>query len=308
MTILFWGITYSVWCQSESLLNQWRFLQHENPSFLGYNNTNKAGVLFNRVRVSESDQRTQQYLFGSISFFNQSFSLGFDLDNYTLENSNYKINIPKLAFVYILQFNQRTYILPALSVRYWNKNTQLSNLIFEDQISAVSNAILPETNDPLGIRLTASNYMDIGASVFFHTDQYFWGIALTQLNQPNTSLDSENIIKGKIKMSLQAGGEWDINRFQRGILPKESYFFLLGNLKVNENSHALNLAQEFQFGEFSIGIIERMTYKENLNINGAGLSLGLALENFDFGMQYYFPFKNPTQSFSPSIFELFLIF
>ena len=39
-----------------------------------------------------------------------------------------------------------------------------------------------------------------------------------------------------------------------------------------------------------------------------GVSIGLAVENFDFGILYNFPFQSPGAVYSPSIFELFVTF
>jgi len=39
-----------------------------------------------------------------------------------------------------------------------------------------------------------------------------------------------------------------------------------------------------------------------------GLSVGLSVENFDFGVLYNFPVRNLEKIFSPSIFELYLTF
>lgn len=298
----------TLWSQSEPLLNQWQFLQNENPSFFGFNHTSKAGVLYNNSQVNLSNRQKQQYLFGAISFPNRNFSIGFEMNNYSIESSNFTISVPKMAFVYTLQISQRGFLLPALSIGYWNKKIEQAKLIYEDQINKHSGAVLPESIDPLNARLAASNYPDIGASLFYHNDVFFAGLALSHLNQPNIAFDTDNTIKGKIRIALQGGGEWNINPYERGLLPDESFLFITNTLRIQDNTYALNLSQELQLGELSIGVSERITQKEELHIDGFGFSLGLALDNFDVGMQYFFPLRNPTQSYSPRVFELFLIF
>ena len=65
------------------------------------------------------------------------------------------------------------------------------------------------------------------------------------------------------------------------------------------------LSQEFQLGEFSIGISEQAG---GAGLNNIGLSFGISVENFDFGASYNFPFRKPGVVFSPSMFELYITF
>ena len=53
---------------------------------------------------------------------------------------------------------------------------------------------------------------------------------------------------------------------------------------------------------------QRASVVDRFNFNSMGLSVGLAIENFDFGVQYNFPFRQLNQVYSPSVFELYLTF
>jgi len=57
-----------------------------------------------------------------------------------------------------------------------------------------------------------------------------------------------------------------------------------------------------------VGLSQQASYINKLNLNNIGLSVGLSLENFDFGVLYNFSIQDVTQVFSPSIFELFITF
>ena len=83
----------------------------------------------------------------------------------------------------------------------------------------------------------------------------------------------------------------------------------------------MSFSQDFQLGEFSLGFVEQasfVSYSDNTaqgeqiatqaGLNNIGLTVGLALENFDFGVHYNFPFRNTGKVFSPSMFELSVIF
>ena len=70
----------------------------------------------------------------------------------------------------------------------------------------------------------------------------------------------------------------------------------------------MTFSQELQLSNFSIGLNQKASLVEQFNLNNIGLSLGLAIENFDFGFQYNFPLRKLNQVYSPSIFELHLTF
>ena len=91
-------------------------------------------------------------------------------------------------------------------------------------------------------------------------------------------------------------------------MPERSYLFIYNNLRLSDQTYLLNTSQEFQLNEVSIGLSQRVNYKEKFVLNGMGLSLGLTLENFDIGMQYFFPLKKRNLNFATSVFEFYMIF
>jgi hypothetical protein len=74
------------------------------------------------------------------------------------------------------------------------------------------------------------------------------------------------------------------------------------------NSFYSFFSQEAQLGEFSIGLSQKLTYQDTINLNNIGISEGVSAENLDFDVLYNFPVRNPEKVFSPSIFELYLTF
>jgi hypothetical protein len=70
----------------------------------------------------------------------------------------------------------------------------------------------------------------------------------------------------------------------------------------------MNLAQTFQLGEFSIGFVQQASSVESFALNNIGLTMSLSVENFEFGINYNFPIRNINTVYSPSIFELSVIF
>ena len=54
--------------QEDYVVNQSKFLQKSNPSFLGMNQLNRVGVLYNSLRINESTAMDNKYAFGSVAF------------------------------------------------------------------------------------------------------------------------------------------------------------------------------------------------------------------------------------------------
>jgi hypothetical protein len=62
--------------QDDLIISHSRFMQKTNPSFMGINNMNKTGVLYNSVGLVSNQGIESRYFFGSISFDSDYFSLG----------------------------------------------------------------------------------------------------------------------------------------------------------------------------------------------------------------------------------------
>ncbi len=188
LSILLLCVPIMCWSQAGSVLNQSRFYQIENPSYFGLNGSKKIGVLYSSKKIGETAQVNHQYFFGNITFLDQPFSLGIDLNNHSIQNSNYKIIFPKLSFVYQLQLNNHTYLLPSISFGYWSKTFNEEGLVFEDQINSLTGYINPETKDPLGSLLDKKIIQTLEL-LFSLTFRYFlcWIIFIT--NQPTRYLN-----------------------------------------------------------------------------------------------------------------------
>ena len=81
---------------------------------------------------------------------------------------------------------------------------------------------------------------------------------------------------------------------------------------MRRDSESINIfsSQEFQLGEFSVGINQQFGLFENFSFLNLGLSAGLTYENFDFGVSYAFSIQDLTNTYRypPRIFDLYLSF
>jgi type IX secretion system PorP/SprF family membrane protein len=308
ITLVFLLSSLIFYGQSENIIHQSTFLQVVNPSYFGLNHLSKIGVLYNTSLVNQNDKIIQQYVFGSLSFPVQNFSLGFDVNSYKVQNVDLNSTLGRLSFVYKIQVDQHTYFLPAITLGFKNLTTRLPSLVFEDQINRTTGFISSETDDPLAEIVGRVNYADLEASFIVHSDLFFAGFSIKHLNQPNTSFDKEQVVSLPLALHLQGGLEMDINQYNRSFLPKNSFLFLYMGTRYTEGNFYANFAEEFQFDNFSIGLNQLVANTDQFTFNALGLNLGLKVENFDFGFQYNFSFQKANKVFAPSVFELFLVF
>jgi len=94
----------------------------------------------------------------------------------------------------------------------------------------------------------------------------------------------------------------------KSFLPENSFLFLYHSFRFIQKTTQMTFSQDLQLSNFSIGMSQRASVVDRFNFNSMGLSVGLAIENFDFGVQYNFPFRQLNQVYSPSVFELYLTF
>ncbi len=308
ITALFLMLCTLGFSQDEYIVNHSKFMQKTNPSYFGLNSLNKTGVLYNQMKLNEFDKMDNKYVFGALSFDNLDFSLGLDVNSFKIQNTGLTINLANLSYVYKLQFDNDLYFLPAVTIGFGSQSVNPENLIFEDQLNTATGFINTESIDPLAPVISNVNYLDLGASFLLHSDRFMAGLTLKHLNKPNTSYNKEVPFEKPVQISLQGAYEFDLNPYERRYLPRYSYLFAYGSFTKFGDAVLIYLSQDFQLGEFSVGLSQQAASLNTFALNNVGVSIGLAVENFDFGILYNFPFQSPGAVFSPSIFELFVTF
>ncbi len=298
----------SVKAQDDYVVNQSKFIQKFNPSYFGVNQLNKVGVMYNALKINDFTTLDNKYVFGSIAFQNLNFSLGFDVSSFSMGDTGLTSTQVNMSYVYKIQFDNETFFLPSITLGLGSSNINVQNLIFEDQLDTTTGFINTETLDPLAPQIAGVNYFDLSASFLIHSEDFIAGLSLRHLNKPNTSFNQDEPFEKPIRINVQGGYEFNINPYEQRYLPRYSFLFLYGNFSKYGDSMYMSLNQDFQLGEFSLGFTQQAALVETFGLNNIGLTLGLALENFDFGVNYNFPLRSPGQVYSPSVFELSVVF
>ena len=321
LLFVFYVLNSNVYGQDDYIVNQAKFLQKTNPSFYGMNQLNRVGVLYNSIRVNDNIGMDNKFIFGSIAFQDKNFSLGFDVNSFKLNSIGLTNSFANVTFVYKIQLSNYLFLLPAISGGMLSTRVNSDNLTFGDQLNMATGFTAASSQDPLAEQLGIRNELDIGASFIIHNELFLVGLGLKHLTTPNVSLYGDYEANLPIRISLQGGYEFDINPYERSYLPRYSYLYTFLNAVKYGESIYIGLGEEFQLGEFAIGFTQQASMVKSISgtggsavesssfsLNNFGITLGMALENFDFGINYNFPNRKPGKVFSPSIFELSIIF
>jgi hypothetical protein len=286
-------------------------MQKVNPSAFGMNSMNKTGVLYNSIGLVGNTNVESKYFFGALSFDMDNFSLGIDIYSLTMDNVGMSFTMPSLSYIYKIQLDNELYFLPSVSLGIGSNQLDNSKLIFEDQLSLVSGYLQTESQDPISEVLGTANYLDLGASFLIHSSNFLVGASIKHLNQPIISYNNEDTSqKLPVRYALQGAYEFDINPFDRNLLPRYSTILTFFNASKMGDNLSFYVSQEAQLGQFSFGLNQQFKKTQSFGFTNIGLSVALAYENFEFGALYNFPFQNPlnTTVYSPSTIEVFLIF
>ena len=308
LTIAVFAFSFKGNGQEDHIVNQAKFLQKSNASFFGMNQLNRVGVLYNSLKINEATSMDNKYAFGAISFQDKNFTIGVDVNSFSLDEIGLSSSLASLNYVYKIQLTNYTYFLPAVTIGLGSSRINVENLIFEDQLNTNTGFISSESIDPMAPIIGGVNYYDLGASFIIHNEFYMIGLSLKHLNKPNISYNKEAPVVKPISIGLQGAYEFNINPYERSLLPRYSYLFTYLNIKKYGESIYFALGEEFQLGSFSVGVTQQGGTVSSFSINNIGITTGLAFENFDFGLHYNFQNQKPGSVFSPSIFEFSIIF
>jgi hypothetical protein len=281
--------------------------QKVNPSLHGINLTSKAGVMFSSINYGDGLTAENNYLYGNMAFRDLNFSIGVDVNSFSLNQLGLKENSLRLSYAYNLRIGVETYFIGGLDVGITAQALDPNALIFGDQINEQLGTIVGNSIDPLATIKPSTNYFEIGASGAFFSEKFMVGIHLAHLNSPNISFNKEAEVKKEMAFILNGAVELDVNPYGRGILPQNSYFY--GNVYgiLHGETTRFFASQELQMNNLSLGFMQSMiSYGENSAL-GMGLVSTISFESFLFKFNYSFASKSNDFN-TPTIVELGLRF
>lgn len=279
----------------EGFVTSSRNMQFINPSYHGINLVSKAGVYYSQFDFGDGTSYIDnKYLYGNFAFEDMNFSIGLDVNSFSLTNLGLTENKIDLSYIYKIPINFDTYILGALTLGIGSDNIDRGALIFQDQIDLTLGTISGVSRDPLADFSPSTNYFDIGASALVYNERFLIGLSLDHINTPNVSFNNESNIEKEIAFSLQAALEFNVNQYGRSFLPDYSYMMMYLYAQQAGETLRIYSSQELQMDGFTLGILQSLAKFRDNNALEFGLISGFSSENYRVDLTYTFPSSQTT--------------
>ncbi|MGB2116844.1 MAG: type IX secretion system membrane protein PorP/SprF [Flavobacteriaceae bacterium] len=289
------------------LTNESHNIQILNPSYYGFNNQTTAGVIYNSINYDGIQNIDTKYGFTGVSFSDLNFAIGLDVVSHQVEEFGLLENQINLSYIYKMSLNYNTYFLPSLYIGFLNRSLKSENLVFEDQLNLLTGFIASSSIDPASNLDQSATGFDVGASGIIYNENYLLGLAIKHINQANISLNQEVEEPRDMSISLQAAYEFDLNKYNRSALPRNTYLFFYVSANKQGELMRFYANQELQLNSFVIGINQKVTSLEAFNFTNIGFNTGIAVGNIDFNVGYSFPVTSEN-ILPPKVLEFSLLF
>lgn len=302
-------ISHVVLGQDYTIKNQNKILGSVNPSFYGFGESSKVGVVYSTEGFNEDSKIEYRSGFVNHYFEDNAFSLAIDVNSLKIGKWGYSNSQINVHYIYKAELSYDWTFNPSVSVGYGNSKLDFSSLVFEDQINVFSGSTAAVSSDPLSVN-NKINYLDVGVSAVIHNNRnLFFGLNAKHLNQPENSFNKEVSSKKELTLSLQAGYEYDLNPYQNGFLPENSYLFLYSSFSKQGTKSRFDVYQEAILGNFSLGINQHINKYEGFSIAQVGTSISFYIEEIEIGANYSFDVGNKKAAkTSYNAFEIYMTF
>lgn len=289
--------------------NQNKVIGSMNPSFYGFGDSSKAGLIYGTEGFDQRTKIDNKFGFANYFFEEKDFSLAVDANLLQINSLGFSNSSANLHYIYKATLSQDWIFNPSISVGFGNSRLDFNSLVFEDQINVLTGSIAGISNDPINVD-NKVNYLDIGAGASIHNSKdLFFGFNLKHLNRPETSFNGNKSNVRDLFMSLQVGYEKDINPYGQGVLPDYSFLYLYNTFSKQGLKNRFDLYQEVILGNVSFGINEHFNSFEGFSVSQIGTSLSVFVEEIEFGVNYSIEIGNKASTVSAyNTFELYVVF
>lgn len=289
--------------------NQNKVIGSMNPSFYGFGDSSKAGLIYGTEGFDQRTKIDNKFGFANYFFEEKDFSLAVDANLLQINSLGFSNSSANLHYIYKATLSQDWIFNPSISVGFGNSRLDFNSLVFEDQINVLTGSIAGISNDPINVD-NKVNYLDIGAGASIHNSKdLFFGFNLKHLNRPETSFNGNKSNARDLFMSLQVGYEKDINPYGQGVLPDYSFLYLYNTFSKQGLKNRFDLYQEVILGNVSFGINEHFNSFEGFSVSQIGTSLSVFVEEIEFGVNYSIEIGNKASTGSAyNTFELYVVF
>ena len=302
-------ISASIFGQDYMYKNQNKVMGSTNPSFYGFGETSKAGLIYSSEGFNANSKIENKFGFANVYFEDKEFSMAIDANLFQISSLGYATASANLHYIYKTTLSNDWIFNPSISVGFGNSSLNFNSLVFEDQINALTGTIAGVSNDPINID-NKVNFFDIGAGASVHNStNMLFGFNIKHINRPETSFNGNASNKKDLFMSVQSGYELDLNPYTQRMLPDYSYLFLYNTFSKQGTKTRIDLYQEAILGNFSFGLNQHFNSYEGFSVSQLGTSLSVFVEEIEFGVNYSLEIGNKKLSSSSyNTFEIYVVF
>ena len=312
-------VSTTVFSQDYIYKNQNEVMGSMNPSFYGFGDSSKAGIIYGTEGFNQNSKLDNRFAYVNHFFENYDFSLALDVNTLQIGSLGYSITSSNLHYIYKTKLNEEWVFNPSVSVGYGNTALDYNSLIFEDQLNALTGSIAGVSNDPIKVN-NKVNFFDVGAGVSFYNtgnvlDDIFgedshiiFGANLKHINRPETSFNTNKSNLRDMFVSMQIGGQFDINKYDQGFLPYYSYLYLYNTFSKQGSKSRIDLYQEAILGNVGFGINQHFNNYDGFSVNQFGTSLNIYIEEIQIGANYSFEMGRKVGGSPYNTFEMYIIF
>ena len=314
--LLMFLISGTIFGQDYLYKNQNMVMGSINPSFYGFGNSSKTGLIYSSEGFNQSSKMDNKFAFVNHYFEDYDFSLAFDANLQQITTLGYSTSSANLHYIYKTELNDQWIFNPSVSVGFGNSKLDYNALVFEDQLNVLTGSIAGVSNDPININ-NKVNFLDIGAGVSFYNSSelfdnntnMFFGANVKHINRPETSFNGNASNIKDLFLSLQTGIQFDINKYNQGILPYYSYLYLYNSFSKQGSKTRFDLYQEAILGNVGIGLNQHFNNYNGFSVSQFGTSLSVFIEEIEIGANYSFEMGGSKFAGAAyNTFEMYILF
>ena len=221
-----------------------------NSSFAGSKENTKLGLIHRTQWPSGDLTINTEFAYADNWFEEINSGLGVSILKQT-ETTSAIYNFTQVNFNYVLkiELSNDWYFRPSISIGYGNKDFGFQNVLFGDQINAITGSITP-TLDPIQLNNKIS-FFDFSSSLLFNNERSWVGITLKHLNKPNISMAYKENNNLAMFFSVHSLIEFPLNTFY-GRYENEDSVYLMSNFMKQGDYNRFDIGPQYVMGDFSL--------------------------------------------------------
>lgn len=244
-----------------------------NPALAGDTPDNRMALTY-RNQYSAIENGYSSYIASydhSLSKINSGIGASFIHDR--TGTNGHRVNGLSVAYSYDVKINRSSGFKAGMNVGYFFRSFDKGDFVFTDQLIRGGNVESLEN----GLN-NSTSYVDLGSGILYYNEFLWAGIAATHLNTPNISLIDQDERLAR-KFSIHAG----VKVFShRDDFAKElSSLRIVGQYKIQDNFHQLDLGAYYNFQPLVIGVFYRGLPIVNPS-NNESIIMMLGIEHKDY--------------------------